>query len=128
MSNELRNIEKALRGFTKRCKELKYTKELLFSFLMTGTLSYGANIKSDSEIEGTKKQITNSIDDMRDLFKEAKRENNKLLRQSNLELIQLTDSAYGTGRPCSKVTLELLAVWNELFLQRLAGNVQRERR
>ena len=60
MSNEIRNIEKALRNFAKRCKDLKYTKELLFSFLMTGALSYGANIKSDSEIEGTKKQITNS--------------------------------------------------------------------
>lgn len=57
MSNELRNIEKALRAFVKRCKDLKYTKELLFSFLMTGALSYGANIKSDSEIEGTKNKL-----------------------------------------------------------------------
>ena len=91
MSNELRNIEKALRSFIKRCKDLKYTKELLFSFLMTGALSYGVSLKDDSEIKGTKKQITDSIDDMRGLFKEAKKENNKLLRKSNLELIQLIE-------------------------------------
>ena len=77
MSNELRNIEKALRAFVKRCKDLKYTKKLLFSFLITGSLSYAVNLRSDAEIEGTKKQIVSSIEDMRGLFKEAKRENNK---------------------------------------------------
>ena len=57
MSNELRNIEKALRSFIKRCKDLKYTKELLFSFLMTGALSYGVSLKDDSEIKGTKNRL-----------------------------------------------------------------------
>ena len=39
MSNNLRNIEKNLRAFIKRCKEITYTKGLLFTFLMTGSFS-----------------------------------------------------------------------------------------
>ena len=91
MSNELRNIEKVLRSFAKRCKDLKYTKELLFSFLMTGALSYGTNIRENDEIGEARKQITGSINDMKELFKEVKRENDKLLKNSNLELIQLME-------------------------------------
>ncbi len=91
MRNELRNIEKSLRTLAKRCREIKYTKELLFSFLITGALSYGANLKRDESSEKTKKQLENSIDDMKELFKESRKENNRLLRNSNLELIQLME-------------------------------------
>ena len=91
MNNNLRNVEKTLRAFSKRCKNIKYTKELLFSFLMTGSLSYGSSLKNDGEIEKSRKQIENSVVDMKKLFREAKRENNKLLKQSNLELVQLME-------------------------------------
>ena len=91
MRNELRNIEKMLRSFSKRCKNLTYTKELLFSFLMTGALSYGANLKKDEGTEKEKKKIENSIEDMKKLFKESRNNNNRLLKSANLELIQLME-------------------------------------
>ena len=34
MSNNLRSLEKRLRSFIKRSKEIKYTKSLLFTFLI----------------------------------------------------------------------------------------------
>ena len=91
MQNELRNIEKMLRSFSKRCKNLTYTKELLFSFLMTGALSYGVNLKKDEGSEKEKKKITNSIEDMKKLFIKSRNNNNKLLKNANLELIQLME-------------------------------------
>ena len=92
MDNNLRNIEKILRNFVKRCKGVAYTKEMLFTFLLTGSFAQAAQIKSnDDSIQGAKKQIENSIGDMKKLFKEAKHENNKLMKNSNLELIQLME-------------------------------------
>ena len=92
MDNNLRNIEKTIRNFVKRCKGVTYTKELLFTFLLTGSFARAAQVKSnDDSIQGAKKQIENSIGDMKKLFKEAKQENNKLLKSSNLELIQLME-------------------------------------
>ncbi len=49
MNSNLKKIEKALRAFAKRTKDVKYTKTLLFSFLMTGTSSFGTS-KGNSEI------------------------------------------------------------------------------
>ena len=92
MDNNLRNIEKTIRNFVKRCKGVTYTKELLFTFLLTGSFARAAQVKSnDDSIQGAKKQIENSIEDMKKLFKEAKHENNKLMKNSNLELIQLME-------------------------------------
>ena len=92
MDNNLRNIEKTIRNFVKRCKGVTYTKELLFTFLLTGSFARAAQVKSnDDSIQGAKKQIENSIGDMKKLFKEAKQENDKLLKSSNLELIQLME-------------------------------------
>ena len=92
MDNNLRNIEKTIRNFVKRCKGVAYTKEMLFTFLLTGSFAQAAQIKSnDDSIQGAKKQIENSIGDMKKLFKEAKHENNKLMKNSNLELIQLME-------------------------------------
>ena len=89
MNNNLRKIEKELRAFAKRCKDIKYTQELLLTFLMSGSLSFAAS--SSDNIEKTKKDIKTSITDMKKLFKDAKRENNKLMKQSSLELIQLME-------------------------------------
>ena len=92
MSNNLRNIEKNLRSFTKRCKEITYTKGLLFTFLMTGSFSQvNGKTKKDETTGNQRKQIENSIEDMKKLFKDARYENNKLLKSSNLELIQLME-------------------------------------
>ena len=92
MDNNLRNIERILRSFTKKCKDLKYTRELLFSFLMSGVISQAVEKKnSDDSIRTTKKQLVNSIGDMKKLFKDARKETNKLMKASNLELIQLME-------------------------------------
>ncbi len=76
MNNNLKRIEKELRTFAKRCKDIKYNMALLFSFLVTGSLSLTANGKD--EVETAKKGLQTSIMDMKKLFKEAKAENNKL--------------------------------------------------
>ena len=89
MNNNLKRIEKELRSFVKRCKDLKYNTALLFSFLVTGSLSLSANGKDD--VETAKRGLQTSITDMKKLFKEAKIENNKLMRASNLELVQLME-------------------------------------
>ena len=47
MSNNLKKIAKELRSYAKRCKNIKYTDALLFSFLMTGRLISGASNVAD---------------------------------------------------------------------------------
>ena len=89
MDNNLKRIEKELRAFAKKCKDIKYNAALLFSFLVTGSISLTAN-KEDS-IETAKKGLQTSITDMKKLFREAKAENNKLMKTSSLELIQLME-------------------------------------
>ena len=88
MDNNLKKIEKDLRAFAKRCKDIKYTQILLFVFLLTGLLSLTAPADS---IETARRDLNTSITDMKKLFKEAKQENNKLMKGSNLELIQLME-------------------------------------
>ena len=55
MSNNLKKIAKELRSYAKRCKNIKYTDALLFSFLMTGLLISGASNVADKNIEQQKK-------------------------------------------------------------------------
>ena len=88
MDNNLKKIEKDLRAFAKRCKNVKYTQMLLFVFLLTGLLSIAAPADS---VETARRDLNTSITDMKKLFKEAKQENNKLMKGSNLELIQLME-------------------------------------
>ena len=89
MNNNLKRIEKELRAFAKKCKDIKYNSALLFSFLVTGSLSLSANGKDD--VETAKRGLQTSITDMKKLFKEAKAENDKLMKGSNLELVQLME-------------------------------------
>ena len=88
MSNNLQKLEKDLRAFAKRCKDIKYTRALLFIFLLTGLLSVAAPADN---VETARRDLNTSITDMKKLFKEAKQENNKLMKGSNLELIQLME-------------------------------------
>ena len=88
MTNNLQKLEKDLRAFAKRCKDIKYTRALLFIFLLTGALSIAAPADS---VETARRDLNTSITDMKKLFKEAKQENNKLMKGSNLELIQLME-------------------------------------
>ena len=88
MDNNLKKIEKDLRAFAKRCKDIKYTQILLFVFLLTGLLSLATPADS---VETARRDLNTSITDMKKLFKEAKQENNKLMKGSNLELVQLME-------------------------------------
>ena len=89
MNNNLKRIEKELRGFAKRCKDVKYNSALLFTFLLTGLVSFSVG-EMDS-VEQARRGLQTSITDMKKLFKEAKAENDKLMKGSNLELVQLME-------------------------------------
>ena len=93
MNSNLRNIEKNLRAFAKRSKSIKFSAEMLLAFLISGISGFATkkSVSPDSSTEGAKKQLVSSIGDMKKLFKEARQENNTLLRISNLELIQLME-------------------------------------
>ena len=97
MTNNLKKLEQDLRALAKRCKNISYTKGLLLSFLILGLLSFSEGLTSpeiksaESSINQARKELNTSISDMKTLFREAKRENDKLLEGSNLELIQLME-------------------------------------
>ena len=91
MNNNLRRLEKDLRSYAKRCKDVKYTSGLLLTFLLTGMLSLATTSVTNRSIEQQRQSINNSISDMKQSFRRAKRENNKLLKNANLELIQLME-------------------------------------
>ena len=79
MSNNLKEMEKSLRALAKRCKDIKYTKGLLLSFLLVGLLSFSDSLTSpevkstENAINQTKKELNTSINDMHTTFKRAKK-------------------------------------------------------
>ena len=94
MTNNLRGIRKGLCAFAKKCKGFKYTDSALITFLITGAVSVSSNLFSaekDGNIENQKQILSTDIKDFNVLIKEARRENNKLLKNTNLELIQLME-------------------------------------
>ena len=95
MTNNLLNLKKNLKSFAKRCKDFKYTDSALLAFLLSGMLiSTGqvfAETVTNSQINNQVSQINTSINQMRTDFKHARAENNKLIRDTNLELTQLME-------------------------------------
>ena len=95
MTNNLLNLKKNLKSFAKRCKDFKYTDSSLLTFLLSGMLiSTGqvfAETVTNSQINNQVSQINTSINQMRTDFKRARTENNKLIKDTNLELIQLME-------------------------------------
>ena len=95
MNGTLRRIEKELRNIAKRYKNIKYSKSLLLSFLVTGAFSYGNEENFSGKESDPAKQarlnLNNSIDEMKQVFREAKKENDKLIKKSNFELVQLME-------------------------------------
>ena len=94
MTKSLLQVKKDLKAFAKRCKDFKYTDSALFTFLLCGML-LSVNLFSaattDSSIQNQVHQINTSISLIRTDFKRAKIENNKLIKGTNLELIQLME-------------------------------------
>ena len=95
MTNNLLNLKKNLKSFAKRCKDFKYTDSALLTFLLSGMLiSTGqvfAETVTNSQINNQVSQINTSINQMRTDFKRARAENNKLIKDTNLELTQLME-------------------------------------
>ena len=94
MTNNLKTLQKDLRSFAKRHKNFKYTDSALITFLITGMIFSVKNAFSEGEntnIEKQKQEISKSIKDIHQNFKRAKAENNKLLKNTNIELIQLME-------------------------------------
>ena len=95
MTNNLLNLKKDLKSFAKKCKDFKYTDSALLTFLLNGMLiSTGemfAETVTKSQINNQVSQINTSINQMRTDFKHARAENNKLIRDTNLELTQLME-------------------------------------
>ena len=94
MKDSLRNVKKDLRAFAKRCKGFTYTDSALIAFLITGVISISVNIFSAQEaktIENQRQVISTSIKDIHHQVQETRRENDKLLKKTNLELIQLME-------------------------------------
>ena len=96
MSKTLLQLKKDLKAFAKRCKDFKYTDSALLVFLLSGLLiPFGslsaAETRKDSTINNQMHQISTSINQIRTDFKRARAENNKLVKGTNLELIQLME-------------------------------------
>ena len=94
MTNNLKKIKKDLCSFAKKCRDFKYTDSALITFLITGGISISNNLfssEADKSIEAQKQTISTSIKDIHNQFSEARKENDKLLKKTNLELIQLME-------------------------------------
>ena len=92
MTNSLRKLAKDLKAFAKRCKDFKYTEKALFVFLLCGIAGFAdVATTTDQAIQNKRQEISTSIGDIRQEFKKVKSENDKLVKNYNLELIQLME-------------------------------------
>ncbi|BBM52390.1 autotransporter beta-domain protein [Leptotrichia trevisanii] len=95
MSKTLLQLKKDLKAFAKRCKDFKYTDSVLFAFLLNGLLISSGSLyaapEKDSAINNQMQQINTSIKQIRTEFKRARAETDKLVKGTNLELIQLME-------------------------------------
>ena len=93
MSNNLKQAKKDLKAFAKRAKNVKYTESLLFSYLITGmiTFSIGINTSSDMLYERMNKELVMSAEKTRVAIKKKKKANEEAVEDLNLELVQLME-------------------------------------
>ena len=94
MTNNLRKAKKDLCSFAKKCKDFKYTDSALIIFLITGAINIANNLfsaETSKSIENQKQVITTSIKDIHNQFTEVRKENDRLLKKSNMELIKLME-------------------------------------
>ena len=94
MTNNLLQLKKDLKSFAKKCKGFKYTDSALFTFLLNGMLISAGELVAESKDSGISNQmnlINSSIGQMRKDFKHARAENDKLIKNTNLELTQLME-------------------------------------
>ena len=102
MTKDLLKLKKELKSFAKRVKNFKYTETMLITFLMTGTIGNLSYALESREINDQMKQINVSISNIKQNFKRIKLKNDKSIKKSNLELIQLMEQGeYVTKSPWS---------------------------
>ena len=89
MTNNLRKVAQDLRTFAKRTKDFKFTNSALITFILT-RMAFAAN-SPDTGIQSQAKQLNTSINQSRADLKKARKETDKLINNTNLELIQLME-------------------------------------
>ena len=92
MDNNIRKIEQDLRAYAKRTPGMTYTTGTLMTFLIAGMLTLGnPAVKMDQSLEKYNKEVTYSMKDMESSIEWGRKQNQKLLKNANLELIQLME-------------------------------------
>lgn len=94
MTNNLAKIAKDLRAFAKRCKDVHYSDSLLISFILSGILSLASVSFSDTFdnlSDSQKEAAMDSINEMRQQINYARKDNDKLIKGSSLELVKLME-------------------------------------
>ena len=94
MAKNLKELRQELKSFAKKVKDFKYTDSALITFLLTGAIGRGApaNLFSDgNKVETQTKAISVSVAQQKKDFKRVKRENEKLIKNTDLELVQLME-------------------------------------
>nr|WP_315047745.1 autotransporter-associated N-terminal domain-containing protein [uncultured Leptotrichia sp.] len=94
MTNNLMKLKKDLCTLAKKYRDFRYTDSALITFLITGGVNISNNLFSaekDRSIENQKQIISASMEDFNSQVKEVKKENNKLMKNANMELIQLME-------------------------------------
>ena len=117
MTNNLLQLKKDLKSFAKKCKGFKYTDSALFTFLLNGMLISAGELNAESKDSGISNQmnlINSSIGQMRKDFKHARSENNKLIKNTNLELTQLMEQGdHVTKSPWSNWQIGINDFYND---------------
>ena len=93
MGNNLHKIEKDLRSIAKRYKSVKCSVGLAILFLMLGISAFSEEVnieKSPAQI-ATREELKTSVGDVQTKLNVMRSENKKNLKNSRLELIQLTE-------------------------------------
>ena len=93
MNNNLIQAKKDLKAFAKRAKNVKYTESLLFSYLVTGLITFSIGINTSSSVlyERMNKELIMSAEQTRNVIKKKKKENEESVEDLNLELIELME-------------------------------------
>ena len=104
MTGNFIKLKKNLKSFAKRVKDFRYTDRMLITFLLTGALGLENNLLAaplevETEITNQIRQIDSSVSNLRKNLQKARNENTELIKQSNLELIQLMEQGDHIIRP-----------------------------
>ena len=96
MINDLEEFSQELKSFAKKVKGFKYTDSALITFLLTGAIGIGrgasANLFSDgNELEAQSKTINASVAQQKKDFKWTRRKSEKIIKNANSDLVQITD-------------------------------------